>query len=97
MNRSERRRRAKESFLRTDPMIRAREKKIEDNLGTYYVEALMTCFALAERKVHKFGQGRVLKSLSYIDEMMGKIGSGEVTVDDLKAELQKEIGVKIKV
>lgn len=97
MNRAERRRLAKESFVKTDPVIRSQMDKVKDELGTYYVETLMTCFALAEHEVHKFGQGRVMKSLRFIDELMGKVGSGEVTVDELKQKLADEVKVSINV
>lgn len=97
MNRAERRRRAKENFVKTDPVIRSQMDKAKDELGTYYVETLMTCFALAEHEVHKFGQGRVMKSLQFIDELMGKVGSGEVTVNELKQKLADEIKVSINV
>lgn len=56
MNRAERRKIEKEhradisrNTVRVDRReIKAREEKLKDDLGTYYVETLMTCLAVAE-------------------------------------------------
>lgn len=57
------------------------------------VEALMTCFALAEHRIHGFGEKRIMRTLQYIDEMMGDIINDRTNIDELKKELEEEAGI----
>ena len=59
------------------------------------VEDLMTCFALAERRLYGFGKKRILRTLQYIDELMGPIVSGECSIDDYKKIIQDEAHIEI--
>lgn len=71
------------------------KRKAADDAIKYDVEALMTCFALAERRLYGFGKKRIFKSLGYIDELMTGIRNGTATMEDYKKELEEEAEVRI--
>ena len=102
MGRAERRKMERKNRIeeRKGRMSRSELKKIEavarDEVSKYNVEALMTCFALAEHRLYKFGRKRCLRSLQYIDELMGAINNDEATIEDYKKELESEIELTIK-
>lgn len=64
-------------------------------VSNFSVEALMTCFALAEHRVYKFGTKRALRTLKYVDELMADITNETKTIDDYKKILEDEIHLKI--
>lgn len=70
--------------------------KIRKDISGYNVESLMTCFALAEHRLYGFGQKRIMRSLQYIDELMGYIMDDSATMEDFKKELEDETGVIVK-
>lgn len=72
------------------------KKEVSEKTSNFDVEALMTCFALAEHRLYGFGQKRIMKSLSCIDELMGGIIDGTATIQDYIDELEESSGVKIK-
>lgn len=74
----------------------AMKEKIRNDISHYNVEALMTCFALAEHRLYGFGYKRMMRSLNYIDELMGNIMNDTATMEDYKKELEEETGVIIK-
>lgn len=59
------------------------------------VEDLMTCFALAEHRLYGFGKKRILRTLTYVDELMGPIISGECTLNDYKKIIEEEAHIQI--
>ena len=69
---------------------------IVDTVAKYDVEAMMTCFALAEHRLYGFGSTRIMRSLQYIDELMGNVLRGSKTIDEYKQELIDETGVAIR-
>lgn len=69
---------------------------ITRNASGYSVEALMTCFALSERRLLRFGHKRILRSLQYIDSLMQNITDGTATIEDYKKILENETGVIVK-
>ena len=71
------------------------KEEISKTASEYNVEALMTCFALAEHRLYGFGQKRILRTLSYIDELMGPIIEGTKTIEDYKKELEEKGNVVI--
>ena len=81
-------------------MTRADINRIKQEISTvaseYNVENLMTCFALAEHRLYGFGQKRILRTLQYIDELMGPIAEETASVEDYKKELEKECNVVIR-
>ena len=68
---------------------------ITENFGSYSTEALMTCFALVNHRLYGHGWRRTMRILQAIDEMMGPIGDGTKTVQELKQELEEEVGFKV--
>ena len=71
--------------------------KAQRSTSEYNVEALMTVFALAEHRIHKFGRKRTLKTLAYIDELMKDVADGKVSIEKYKKELEDEVGIAIKI
>lgn len=71
--------------------------RAQRSTSEYNVEALMTVFALAEHRVHKFGRKRTLKTLAYIDELMADVADGNVSIEKYKKELEDEVGIAIKI
>lgn len=82
-------------LLGRDEINRLKEE-IAAEASEYNVENLMTCFALAEHRLYGFGQKRILRTLQYIDELMGPISDGAKTIEDYKKELEEEGNVVIK-
>lgn len=104
MGRAERRRterknriedRKNKILMSPDEVIKMK-RQIAEEATDYKVEALMTCFALANRRLYGHGTQRTMRTLQYIDDLMGEIITGEKTPEDYKKELEDEIGVSIK-
>ena len=72
------------------------KEELSREASGYSVEALMTCFALAEHRLYGFGLKRLSKSLQYINELMDGILNDTATVEDYKKELETETGIVIK-
>lgn len=72
-----------------------RKRKAVDGALQFNAELLMTCIGIAEHRLYGFGQKRVLRTLSYIDDLMGMVNDGYLTVDELKEQLREETNVKI--
>lgn len=70
-------------------------QEIADDVRKMNVEDLMTCFALAERRLYGFGKKRILRTLQYVDELMEPIISGECTLDDYKKIIEDEAHIRI--
>ena len=104
MGREERRRRERADRLdsRKDKVLIDKKEladmrsDIVDTVGKYDVEVMMTCFALAEHRLFGFGGTRIMRSLEYIDELMGNVLSGFKTIEDYKQELIDETGIAIR-
>lgn len=60
------------------------------------VKVLMACFALAEHRLYGYGRKRCVKTLNYVDKMMGDILDGTSSFDDYVNELRDDVGVVIK-
>lgn len=82
-------------YMSRDEINRLKEE-IAATASEYNVENLMTCFALAEHRLYGFGQKRILRTLQYIDELMGPIAEGTATIEDYKKDLEREANVVIK-
>ncbi len=76
--------------------ISGMQKETADAVSQYNVASLMTCFALAEHRLYGFGSKRIMRSLQYIDGLMGDIIEDRVTMEDYMKMLEEEVGVKIK-
>lgn len=59
-------------------------------------KVLMACFALAEHRLYGYGRKRCIRTLNYVDEMMGDILDGTSSFDDYVNELRDDVGVVIK-
>lgn len=70
--------------------------KLRNDISKYNVESLLTCFALAEHRLYGFGYKRMMRTLNYIDSLMGYINDDVATMEDYKKELEEETGVIIK-
>lgn len=86
----------KGKILMTSKDIAEMKREISEYSSNYNVEALMTCFALTGRRLHGYGQKRILRDLQYIDELMGEVLNGNTTIEDYKKELEDEASVVIK-
>lgn len=104
MGRTERRNieRAKRINNRKNKILLSKEeigeikKKTSDAVSEFNVEVLMTCIALAEHRLYGFGEKRILRTLHYMDDLMGGILDETATVDDYKKALEEETGIIIK-
>lgn len=88
--------RSKEEITMTRQELAEMRDKLSQNVLNYNVEALMTCFALAEHRLYGFGKTRILRSLQYIDDLMGEVNDGKASIEDFKRELEEETNVMIK-
>lgn len=76
--------------------ISALKQNVTKDATSYSAEALMTCFALAQHRLYGFGKKRILKTLHYIDCMMGSVLEGSITIEDYKKQLEDETGVIVR-
>ena len=104
MGRAERRRseRNKRIQERKDKLLVSRKEiagmkeDIANDVSEHNVETLMTCFALAAYRLHGFKYKRILRLLSFIDDLMSDILDGSATIEDYMQELENETGIIIK-
>lgn len=103
MGRAERRRAERRDRIQTNKgkvslshkEINDMKKSITHDASAYGVEALMTCYALALRRLYRFGNQRIIDSLRAIDELMEGILDGSHTIEEYKQILEDETGVII--
>lgn len=76
--------------------IRDLEKRASNDASAYSVEALMTCYALALRRLYGFGYKRILRSLQAIDGLMEDVINDTATIEDYKKILEDETGIIIR-
>ena len=86
----------KGKLLMSHQELRERDDSMRRDISSYDVEALMTCFALAERRLYKFGQKRLTRTLGYINELMDDIIEDKATIEDYKKIIEEETGVVIR-
>ena len=86
----------KGKVLMTPQDINQLKRDIAQDVTDFKVEALMTCFALANHRLYGHGAKRTMRTLQYIDELMGPIITGEKTIDDYKREAEEEINIAIR-
>lgn len=96
MERRERIENRKGKMVMSEKELRDYRKDVEQDVLNYNVEALFTCFALAQHKLYGFGGKRISRTLNYIDELMGAVINDKATIEDYKKELENETGVIIK-
>lgn len=76
--------------------IRDLKKQVSSDASAYSVEALMTCYALALRRLYGFGYKRLLRSLQAIDGLMEDVLNDVATIEDYKKILEDETGIIIR-
>lgn len=97
--RAERRDRIEErkgKILMTRQELRDIRDQCSRDAAHYDVEVLLTCFALAERRLYGFGPKRILRTLAYINELVGETLHGTATFEDFKQQLEEETGVIVR-
>ena len=100
MGRAERRRLERENRLlysreKSVKMLRSIKKKVSDASSENTVDILMTCFALAEHRLYGYGKKRCIKTLQYVDELMGGLSHDTATLEEYKQQLVDEVGLTI--
>lgn len=96
MERNNRIEERKGKILMSPQDINEMKRNIVQDVTDFKIEALMTCFALANHRLYGHGPQRTMRTLQYIDELMGPIATGEKTVEDYKQELEDEAKVIVK-
>lgn len=104
MGRAEKRRLERRSRIenRKDKVLMSRQdiadmkKDVFQKVDNFRIEALMTCFALANHRLYGHGSKRIMRSLNLIDELMCDIYDDKATIDDYKKELEDNAGVIVK-
>lgn len=104
MGRAERRRKErrnrlaynKESIRVTRDEIQKIEDTVQQDVTAYSTEALLTCFILANRRLYGHGAVRSMRTLEYIDDLMGAIIRDEATIEEYKDIVKDEMGVVVK-
>lgn len=104
MGRAERRRRErmerienkKNEVVLTRQDIAKMKSDISQRVSAFSTESLMTCFALAEHRLHGHGYKRILKTINYVDELMNDILTGDALMEDYTKQLEEETGVVIQ-
>lgn len=104
MGRAERRRAARDKSgfqyrnglqTKTQKQFDKEKQQYAEDFNKGTLETLYTVLGLAERQLYGFGETRILRTWRRVDELMGKIYSGEKTIDDYIAELYKETGMEV--
>lgn len=95
MERNNRIEERKGKILMSPQDISQMKRDIVQDVTDFKIEALMTCFALANRRLYGHGAKRTLRTLQYIDELMGPIATGEKTIEEYQLELEEEANVRI--
>lgn len=75
--------------------IKELKETVTHDASAYSVEALMTCYALALRRLYGFGYKRILRSLQAIDGLMEDVNNDTATIEVYKKILEDETGIII--
>lgn len=60
---------------------------------SFDIDMLMTCFALSERRLYRFGRKRIARSVGMVSILMDDIMTGKATLEDYKKELETDAKV----
>ena len=66
------------------------------DVRNFDIHMLMTCFALSERRLYRFGKKRIARSVNKVSELMDDIISGKATLEDYKKELERDAKVILR-
>lgn len=103
MNRAERRKAErnnkrdirKNEVRLTEEELNEIKERVSDAASITSVDILMTCFALAEHRMHGFGKKRIKRTIDYIDDLVEGIVNGDSTIDEYKKELKEETDITV--
>lgn len=103
MGRAERRRQErakriqdrKSKILMRPDEIRQMKRDLVDQIATYDVDVLLTCFAQVLHDQYGWGRVRILRALTAVDDMFGRVLSDELNVQEMQARLADEVGIRI--
>ena len=76
--------------------LRQIKRQAVDDIATFDVELLQTCFAMVLYEEFGFDFEKIHQGLSAIDKKFGQILSGEMTADGLAKELEEKTGIEVK-
>lgn len=100
MGRAERRKKERNDRLerRKNSILMSREElnQVKNRISSFSTEYLMTCFALAEHRIHGFDGDKIAETLTYVDELMGEILTGEKCMNDHILALAEETGIEVR-
>lgn len=77
-----------------EEMEQIRERQTYE-AAEYDVVALLTCFAMAEHKIHNMDSDQIAESLSYINELMDDVTNGKSTFEEYRRILEDEVGIVV--
>ncbi len=63
------------------------------DIRNFDIDMLMTCFALSERRLYRFGRKRIARSIRMVSMLMDDIMTGKATLEDYKKELESDAKV----
>ena len=66
------------------------------DVRSFDIDMLMTCFALSERRLYRFGRKRIARSIGMVSALMDDIMSGKATLEDYKNELERDAKVILR-
>ncbi|MCC8049726.1 MAG: hypothetical protein LIP10_03570 [Clostridiales bacterium] len=69
---------------------------VREEVSMYSVDMLLTCIGLAEHRLYGFGPTRIMRTLNYIDQLMGDINSDVCTMPEYVEALKEETGIVIR-
>lgn len=101
MGRAERRKASREermyeiAAMKNKKMGETIKQRAVDETRAFDIDMLMTCFALSERRLYRFGRKRISKSVNKVAELMNDILTGRATLDDYKKELESDAKVSL--
>lgn len=81
--------------LRPDE-IRKMKRDTVDQIAKFDVDILFTCFAQVLRTEYGWGHKRILRALSAVDEMFGRVLNEGLSVKEMQERLADEVGIRIK-
>ena len=76
--------------------IRDMKREITSMAVKYDVEVLLTCFAYVMHKELNLEQEQILNALASVDTVFGKVLSEEYSIDEMKKDLEDEVGVVVR-
>lgn len=68
---------------------------IADEVRQFDVDALLTCFAQVMYSNLFLDGEQIMEVLEAIDELFGRVMQGELSVDEMKEQLEKDVGIKV--